>query len=85
MNPTWPTWLKIVYVVACTVSFAAVMYGVGIYVAGPFSEWIGRQIQDWPPAAIFAAIVGSIATLYSLGFWIQRRDQKREATDRLTR
>lgn len=68
----------IAFVVAATI-FLGGMWLVATFVAAPFSEWVGNQIRDWPPLAIFATIVGSIATAYSIGLALHRRDQRKAA------
>lgn len=72
----------IAFVVAATI-FLGGMWLVAIFVAAPFSEWIGEQTRGWPAWATLGTGIMFIAACYSLGFYFHRRDQRK--ADRATR
>lgn len=82
MNPLWPTWLKISYAIACIVTTAAVLLAFAVFAVRPLTEWFGEQTSGWPAWANLLFVIGGIAALYSLGFYLKRRDQKADRSIR---
>jgi hypothetical protein len=77
-----PPVAKFIAFVVAAVIFIGGMLLVGTFVAAPFSHWVGEQTRGWPAWATLGTGVALIAALYSLGFYLKRRDQRR--ADRAT-
>jgi membrane protein implicated in regulation of membrane protease activity len=76
-----PVAKAIAFVVAAAI-FLGGMWLVATFVAAPFSHWIGEQTRGWPAWATLGSAVLGIVALYSLGFYLKRRDQRK--ADRAT-
>jgi hypothetical protein len=83
MDPSWPRWGKIAYVVAHFALFGAMMGAAGYWVVYPFAEWFAHwyvgATEDWPYAAQMAGIALIPVVLYILAFFAYRRDHRRGA------
>lgn len=65
----------IAFAVAAAI-FLGGMWLAVVFVAAPFSHWVGEQTRGWPAWAHLVLIVSGIGALYSLGFYLKRRDQR---------
>lgn len=79
MNPSVARFIA--FLVAAAI-FIGGMLLVATFVAAPFSHWVGEQTRGWPAWATLGSGIALIAALYSLGFYLKRRDQRK--ADRAT-
>lgn len=73
-----PVAKAIAFVVAAAI-FIGGMLLVATFVAAPLSHWVGEQTRGWPAWATLGTGITLIAALYSLGYYLKRRDQRKAA------
>lgn len=77
MDPSWPRWGKILYVVAVLALFAAMMWAAGHWVIYPAQERLRPFLEQWPPMALWGMTVAIPAVLFTGAYFAYRRDHRR--------
>ncbi len=77
-----PTLARLIAFIVAAALFVGMMSAAAIFIAAPLREWYGEAVHDWPAWAHIVFIVVGVTSLYSLGFYLKRRDQRR--ADRAT-
>jgi hypothetical protein len=81
MDPHWPTWGKILYVVANLALFSAMMWALGHWIVYPFAEWFGQwyvdATSDWTYAAQITGLGAMPVVLGTLAYLAYRRDHRK--------
>lgn len=76
MDPLWPRWAKLLYVILTLTLFGVMMWAFGRWVAYPFGDFLGWATDGWSDGAKVALAAAIPVTLYSLAYLAHRRDQR---------